>query len=65
MFEILINDRREMTALYNQIGITDSKKINQLSQLNDRKKKISNEQYREALAEILGNNDLIAPVISH
>lgn len=62
MFEILINDRREMTELYNQLGITDSEKINQLSQLNDRKKKIPTEQYQAALEEILGNSDLAKKV---
>ncbi len=62
MFEILVNDRREMTELYNQLGITDSEKINQLSQLNDRKKKIAAEQYQEALHQILDNDDLVAKV---
>ncbi len=62
MFEILINDRREMAELYNQIGITDNEKINQLSKLNDLKKKISKEQYRETLSFILNNDELIPKV---
>lgn len=62
MFEILINNRREMTELYNKIGITDDEKINQLSQLNDRKNKISIDQYNETLVEILGDMNLATAV---
>jgi len=63
MFEILINNRREMTELYKQIGITDDEKINQLTRLNDRKNKISAEQYTEALLELLGDANLVNAVI--
>ncbi|HMO78129.1 MAG TPA: histidine--tRNA ligase [Candidatus Paceibacterota bacterium] len=62
MFEILVNNRQEMTELYNQMGISDTETINKLTQLNDRKNKISAEQYTEALLEILSNPDLVQQV---
>ncbi|KKT79741.1 MAG: Histidine-tRNA ligase [Parcubacteria group bacterium GW2011_GWF2_44_8] len=55
MFEIRVNDRQEMTALYNSLGIKDQDVITSITRLNDRKNKISAEEYRAALEEILGD----------
>jgi histidyl-tRNA synthetase len=63
MFTILVNDRQEMTGLYKDIGITDNEVINQITKLNDRKNKISSEEYQSALEEILKDKELVAKVI--
>lgn len=63
MFEILINDRKEMQVLYSQIGITDPEVITSITRLNDRKKKMSNDDYQKALFEILNDNELVSKVI--
>jgi histidyl-tRNA synthetase len=55
MFEIRINDRREMLALYGSIGITDSGVIGDLTRLNDRRAKMPAEEYRKALTELVGD----------
>jgi len=58
MFEIRINDRQEMSVLYNSLGIKDSEVITAITRLNDRKNKISAEEYGAALEEILGDTQL-------
>jgi histidyl-tRNA synthetase len=63
MFTILVNDRQEMTGLYKNIGITDTNIINQITKLNDRKNKISSEDYQINLEIILNNKELVAKVI--
>lgn len=63
MFEILINDRKEMEGLYQELGIMDKDVVTAITRLNDRKKKISNNDYQEALFEILNDKDLVAKVI--
>jgi histidyl-tRNA synthetase len=62
MFEIRINDRQEMTALYNSLGIKDQAVITAITRLNDRKNKISEEEYQTALEEILGDTQLAKAV---
>lgn len=64
MFQILINDRQEMTSLYAKSGITDEQVITAITRLTDRKNKISREEYRTGLTEILNSNDLVEKVIS-
>lgn len=54
MFEIKINDRREMKEFYNSIGIDSSETINTITRLNDRFHKISQEEYLADLKEIVG-----------
>jgi histidyl-tRNA synthetase len=63
MFEILINNRTEMDALYREIGITNSTQIAAITRLNDRKKKITTTEYQTGLEEILGDDLLAAKVI--
>lgn len=63
MFEVLINDRQEMAALYAAIGITDPEIVATITRLTDRKKKISAEEYRSGLIEILGDESLTDNVI--
>lgn len=64
MFEILINDRREMSALYAELGIIDSEIVTAITRLTDRKKKISKEEYYSSLKEILATDQLVEDVIS-
>ena len=55
MFEIRLNDRREMTAFYNKLGITDTDTITTITRLNDRFHKITTEEYKTELAAIVAN----------
>ncbi|NCN12083.1 histidine--tRNA ligase [Candidatus Kaiserbacteria bacterium] len=64
MFEILLNDRREMADLYNSVGIIDEEIIAAITRLTDRKKKISAEEYHTYLLEIVGD-ELLAKKITH
>lgn len=63
MFEIQINDRADMTRLYNNIGITNGATITAITRLTDRKKKISAEEYRAELATITGKDSLAEAVV--
>ncbi len=56
MFSILINDRAEMTKLYQSIGILNEETIVQITRLTDRKKKMTSEAYRTELLTILDHN---------
>jgi histidyl-tRNA synthetase len=64
MFEIRVNDREEMTAQYNLLGIKDTETITAITRLNDRKNKISSTEYESALFEILKDTNLTKAVIS-
>jgi len=52
MFEVRINDRKEMTAFYESIGITDPEIITNLTRLNDRFHKISTDEYQAELTKL-------------
>jgi histidyl-tRNA synthetase len=52
-FEIRINDREKMRAMYASVGITDQVQVTAITRLNDRKRKISAEEYAAALLEIV------------
>lgn len=58
MFEILVNNRATMRAAYNALGIEVEETITAITRLNDRKDKISNEEYLAALKEIVGDDNL-------
>lgn len=58
MFEIRVNDRQEMAVLYNSLGIKDQDIITAITRLNDRKNKITGEEYGSALEEILDDTHL-------
>jgi len=62
MFEIRVNDRREMKALYESIGITDTEIQDQITRLNDRFRKITPDEYKTALVEIVNDTNLIEPI---
>ncbi len=63
MFEIQINDRREMHQLYEEIGISSAETITAITRLNDRKKKVSADEYRSKLLEIISDEALADKVI--
>jgi histidyl-tRNA synthetase len=62
MFEIRINDRALMERLYGAIGVNTAL-IPAITRLNDRKRKISAEEYRTALVEIVGDETLAEEII--
>lgn len=64
MFEILINDRQEMNDLYREIGITDPSVMTAITRLTDRKKKITREEYQQALLEIIPSSESVAKLIT-
>jgi histidyl-tRNA synthetase len=64
MFEIRLNSRQEMASLYSEIGITDTDLIAAITRLNDRKKKISVDEYRTSLVDIVKNEVLTESVIA-
>ncbi len=62
MFQIRINDRQLMNRLYHALGVNDEQ-IDQLTFLNDRRNKITKEQYRTELDQITGNETLSEEII--
>ncbi len=63
MFEIRINDRREMKAFYESAGISDPDTQNQINRLNDRFYKITREEYQTALADIVPDAEAAKKII--
>ncbi len=63
MYEIRINDRALMTRLYHALGITDDAVITDITRLNDRRNKISKEEYRASLDDITGDETLSEEII--
>lgn len=63
MFEILVNNRAEMTALFADIGITNQDTVTMITRLTDRKKKISADEYRAELLKIVGDNTKVEQVV--
>lgn len=62
MFEIRINDRQLMARLYRALGVADEL-VTPITRLNDRRRKISAEEYRSALTEIVGDETLTEEII--
>lgn len=58
MFEILINNRETMRQAYAMLDITDPETVTAITRLNDRKNKISDEEYLTALTEIVSDANL-------
>ena len=54
MFQIHINDRRDMKEFYASFDITDEHIISEMTRLNDRKNKITPDEYLNQLASITG-----------
>lgn len=63
MFEILLNDRKEMDTLFASIGVTDQSLVTAITRLTDRKKKISADEYRAGLQEIVGDESVVDSII--
>ncbi|MEZ4195206.1 MAG: histidine--tRNA ligase [Candidatus Paceibacterota bacterium] len=59
MFEIQLNNRAEMSQIFAGLGITEPEVINEITRLNDRKKKITTEEYETALLSIVGDTALV------
>lgn len=62
MFEIRINDRALMDRTYHALGIKKVETISQITKLNDRRRKISDKEYRTALVEIVQDEVLAEEV---
>lgn len=62
MFQIRVNDRQLMQRLYLAIGVPEAL-IPAITRLNDRKNKISTEEYRNELVEIVGDTTLAEEII--
>jgi histidyl-tRNA synthetase len=58
MFEIRINNRKEMTELYNAAGVTDSNMQTKITRLNDKFRKITKDEYKNALMEIVQDKEI-------
>jgi len=59
MFEIRINDRTEMRAKYAAFGVTDIDTQDAITRLNDRFYKISADEYKAALLEIVKDQTIV------
>ncbi len=64
MFEIRINHRRDMQALYESIGIKEAEIQNKITRLNDRFHKIPVEEYQTLLTAILADAELVQKVFT-
>lgn len=58
MFEILVNNRATMRLAYEMLGITDGVTVTAITRLNDRKDKISPEEYLSGLMDIVQDETL-------
>jgi len=57
MFEIRINDRTEMRQKYHDLGIEDIATQDAITRLNDRFHKITHDEYKTLLADIVGSDE--------
>ncbi len=64
MFEIKVNNRQEMVTLYGKLGIIDPEVINELTRLNDRKNKISVEEYKSNLLALVKDSSLVEILVN-
>ncbi len=62
MFEIRISDRQLMERLYRALGVSDAM-IPHITHLNDRRRKITEAEYRSALTAITKNDTLTEEII--
>lgn len=62
LFEIRINDRAEMRTKYAAFGVTDIEKQDAITRLNDRFHKISADEYKTALKEIVAEDAIVDDV---
>ncbi len=64
MFEIRINDREVMRVFYASLGITDTEIITAITRLNDRKRKLTPEEYHTGLMEITQDIQITEEIIT-
>lgn len=62
MFEIRVNDRQLMDRLYRALGVKDEM-VSLITKLNDRRRKISEADYRDALNDITKDEVLTEEII--
>ena len=62
LFEIRVNDRTEMRALYAGFGITDELVQDSITRLNDRYYKMSATEYKIALSEIVEDGSAVEKI---
>jgi histidyl-tRNA synthetase len=62
MFEILINNRTTMNHAYAALGVADADTVTAITRLNDRKDKITDEEYVAALNEITTDTELTTAI---
>lgn len=58
MFEIRVNNRSEMRKKYNEYGIENIQKQDEITRLNDRFYKITADEYKEDLHKIVGDKNI-------
>lgn len=64
MFEIVVNNRKTMQKAYELLGITDQDTVTAITRLNDRKDKITDAEYTEALQGIVSEPALATEIKS-
>lgn len=64
MFEIQINDRKEMSEFYTELGLTEKDTMDAITRLTDRKKKMPSSDYEQALLNIVGDTYMVARIIT-
>lgn len=62
MFKISVNDRREMNAFFETLGITDNAVQTAITRLNDRFHKLPEAEYRQELSTILNGAEMVDKV---
>ncbi|MFN3187995.1 MAG: histidine--tRNA ligase [Candidatus Paceibacteria bacterium] len=62
MFEIRVNNRQEMRSKYSTLGVTDISVQGTITRLNDRFHKISADEYKTALKEIVKDDTIVDSV---
>jgi histidyl-tRNA synthetase len=62
MFEILINNRATMNHAYAALGVSDTDMVTTITRLNDRKDKITDEEYVTAMTEITDDAELTTTI---
>ena len=62
LFEIRVNDRTEMRKKYSEYGIENIEKQDAITRLNDRFYKITADEYKSALSEIVDNGNAVEQI---
>ena len=62
MFEIRINNRKEMTEIYNTFGIADTETQTKITRLNDKFRKITKDEYKNELRKIVDDKKIVEQI---